>query len=73
MMPYEFDAAITVYREANRRCQVLSGDALSAAQDAEAEALDALSRTPGECLDDIGDKLTVLRGTRARGTLVRWA
>jgi hypothetical protein len=43
MMRHEFDASIVANREAHRRCQVLSGDALSAAQDEEAEALDALS------------------------------
>jgi hypothetical protein len=67
MMPHEFDAAITDYREAHRRCQVLSGDALSAAQDQEVEALDALARTPRECLGDISDKLTVLRGLTHEG------
>jgi hypothetical protein len=35
MIPHKFDAAITEYREVHRRCQVLSGDALSAAQDEE--------------------------------------
>ena len=39
-MPREFDAAITTYREAERLCQTLSGNALHAAQDEEAEALD---------------------------------
>jgi len=39
-MSREFDAAITTYREAERLCQTLSGNALHAAQDEEAEALD---------------------------------
>jgi hypothetical protein len=69
MMPKEFDAAITEYREAHWRCQILSGDPLSAAQDQEAEALDAVSRAPGECLGDIGEKLTVLQGLMQEG---RW-
>jgi hypothetical protein len=69
MMPHEFDVSIAAYREAQRRCQVLSGDALSAAQDEEAEALDALTRTPSECLSDISDKLTVLQGLMQEG---RW-
>ena len=69
MIQHEFDDAITVYREAHRRCQILSGDALSAAQDEEAEALDALARTPSECLGDIGEKLTVLQGLMHEG---RW-
>jgi len=67
MMP--FDASIVAYREAHRRCRVLSGDALSAARDEEAEALEALTRTPSECLGDIGEKLTVLQGLMQEG---RW-
>ena len=69
MIPNKFDAAITEYREAHRRCKVLSGGALSAAQDEEAEALDALTRTPSESLGDIGEKLTVLQGLMHDG---RW-
>ena len=69
MMPHEFDAAITEYREAHRRCQVLSGDALSSAQDEKAEALDTLTRTPSECLGDIAEKLAVLQGLMQEG---RW-
>ena len=49
-MQREFDAAITTYREAERLCQTLSGNALHAAQDEEAEALDDLARTPGDSL-----------------------
>jgi hypothetical protein len=67
MMPHEFDAAITAYREAQRLCQTLSGDALYAAQ--KAEALDVLTRTPSESLGDIGEKLKVLQGLMQEG---RW-
>ena len=38
-------------------------------QDEETDALDVLIRTPGECLGDIGDKLTVLQGLMQEG---RW-
>ena len=69
MIPNKFDAAITEYRETHRRCKVLSGGALSAAQDEEVEALDALTRTSSECLGDIGEKLTVLQGLMQEG---RW-
>jgi len=64
-----FDASIVAYRDAHRQCQVLSGDALSTARDEEVEALEALTRTPSECLGDIGDKLTVLQGLMQEG---RW-
>jgi hypothetical protein len=67
MMP--FNASIVAYREAHRRCQVLSGDGLSAARDEEVGALEALTRTPSECLGDIGEKLTVLQGLMQEG---RW-
>jgi hypothetical protein len=67
MMPHEFDTAITAYREAQLLCQTLSGDALYAAQ--EAEALDILTRTPSESLGDIGEKLKVLQGLMQEG---RW-
>jgi hypothetical protein len=33
MMPNEFDAVVATYREAQRLCQTLSGDALYAAED----------------------------------------
>ena len=68
-MPHEFDAAIATYREAQRLCQTLSGNALSAAQDEEVEALDLLARTPSESLGDIGEKLKVLQGLMQEG---RW-
>ncbi|MGA7371555.1 MAG: hypothetical protein WBW37_02830 [Methyloceanibacter sp.] len=69
MMPHEFDAAITTYREAQRLCQTLSGDALYTARDEETEALDVLTRTPSESLGDIGEKLKVLQGLMQEG---RW-
>jgi len=69
MMPHKFDVAITEYREAHQWCEVLTGDALSVARDEETEALDALIRTPSECLGDIGDKLTVLQRLMQEG---RW-
>jgi len=52
-MPHKFAVAITEYREAHQWCEVLTGDALSVARDEETEALDALIRTPSECLGDI--------------------
>ena len=68
-MPHEFDTAIATYREAQRLCQTLSGNALCAAQDEEVEALDLLARTPSESLGDIGEKLKVLQGLMQEG---RW-
>ena len=68
-MPNEFDAAIATYREMQRLCQTLSGDAMYAAQDEETEALDVLTRTPSESLGDIGEKLKVLQGLMQEG---RW-
>ncbi len=68
-MPHEFDAAIITYREAQRLCQTLSDDALYAAQDEEAAALDVLARTRSESLGDIGEKLKVLQGLMQEG---RW-
>jgi len=47
----------------------LSGNALHAAQDEEAEALDILARTPSDSLGDIREKLKVLRGLMQKG---RW-
>ena len=61
-MPHEFDAAITTYREAQRLCQTLSGDALYTARDEETEALDVLTRTPSESLGDIGESSRCCRG-----------
>jgi hypothetical protein len=68
-MPHGFDTAIAAYREAQRLCETLSGNALYAAQDEELEALDVLARTPGESLGDIGEKLKVLQGLMQEG---RW-
>jgi hypothetical protein len=68
-MPHEFDTAIATYREAQRLCQTLSGNALCAAQDEEVEALEALARTPSDSLGDIEEKLKVLQGLMQKG---RW-
>ena len=68
-MPNEFDAVITAYHEAERLCQALSGDALHAAQDEEAEALEVPAQTPSESLGDISEKLKVLQGLMQEG---RW-
>jgi hypothetical protein len=59
-MPHEFDAAAVAYRNARQRCQVLSGAALAAAQDAEGLAVEALIKTPTVHLGEIGDKLAAL-------------
>ena len=68
-MPNEFDAVVSAYREAQRLCQTLSGDALYAAEDEKTEALDVLARTPSESLGDISEKLKVLQGLMEEG---RW-
>ena len=58
---------LTVKR--NDYAKTLSGNALHAAQDEEAEALDILARTPSDSLGDIREKLKVLQGLMQKG---RW-
>ena len=69
LMPHEFDTVIATFRDAQRVCQTLSGNALRAVQDEEVLALDVLARTPSESLGDIGEKLKVLQGPMREG---RW-
>lgn len=67
---YACERSFAAYREAHRRCQVETGDALSAAQDQEAVAIKALTAARSEVLGEIGDKLDVLKDLMPPG---RWS
>jgi hypothetical protein len=69
-MMYAFERSFAAYREAHRRCQVETGNALSAAHDQEAVAIKALTAARSEVLGEIGDKLDVLKDLMKPG---RWS